>query len=164
MALVIRFLTGLLNILVMIMIKFRGVPLDSVDYIDGVEYDGKFVHGNYVKYGDGALIVGDTLEAGEDIFWPSWWVPVNPKTVGQFTGMTDVNGEDIYDGDIVHGYDQEPDRDDGYIGSSVTDVVNFKYGAFWIGDSCNKVMVMTPPIVEVIGNVHENPELLKEEK
>ncbi|WP_261977333.1 YopX family protein [Lactiplantibacillus plantarum] len=80
----------------------------------------------------------------------------------QFTGMTDMNGKDIYEGDIVHGYDQEPDRDDGYIGSSMTDVVNFKYGAFWIGDSWYKVMVMTPPIVEVIGNVHENAELLEE--
>lgn len=84
--------------------------------------------------------------------------------VEQFTGLKDVNGDDIYEGDIVHGYDQEPDRDDGYIGSSVTDVVNFKYGAFWIGDSWYKVMVMTPPIVEIIGNVHENPELLEADK
>lgn len=84
--------------------------------------------------------------------------------IEQFTGLTDVYGEEIYEGDIVHGYDQEPDRDDGYIGSSVTDVVNFKYGAFWIGDSWYKVMVMTPPIVEIIGNVHTNPELLEEDK
>ncbi|WP_262340219.1 YopX family protein [Lactiplantibacillus plantarum] len=84
--------------------------------------------------------------------------------IEQFTGLTDVYGEEIYEGDIVHGYDQKPDRDDGYIGSSVTDVVNFKHGAFWIGDSWYKVMVMTPPIVEVIGNIHENPELLEADK
>ena len=80
----------------------------------------------------------------------------------QFTGLTDKYGVEVYEGDIVYGYDQEPDRDDGYIGSSVTDVVNFKYGAFWIGDSWYKVMVMTPPIIEVIGNVHANPELLED--
>ncbi|MGR7941900.1 YopX family protein [Levilactobacillus brevis] len=82
--------------------------------------------------------------------------------IEQYTGLQDSDGKEIYEGDIVHGYDQEPDRDDGYIGSSVTDVVNFKYGAFWIGDSWYKVMVMTPPIIEVIGNAHENPELLEE--
>ena len=84
--------------------------------------------------------------------------------VEQSTGLKDASGKEIYEGDIVHGYDQEPDRDDGYIGSSVTDVVNFKYGAFWIGDSWHKVMVMTPPIIEVIGNVHEDPERLEVEK
>lgn len=80
----------------------------------------------------------------------------------QYTDLTDKNGVEIYEGDIVHGYDQEPDRGDGYIGSSVIEVVNFKHGAFWIGDSWYKVTVMTPPIVEVIGNIHENPELLEE--
>ncbi|MBV0931347.1 YopX family protein [Lentilactobacillus sp. IMAU92037] len=81
--------------------------------------------------------------------------------VEQYTGLKDANGKEIYEGDVVHGYDQEPDRDDGYIGSSVIEVVNFKWGSFWLGDFKNRIMLYTPPIIEVIGNVHENPELLE---
>lgn len=84
--------------------------------------------------------------------------------IEQYTGFDDKNDEPIYEGDIVHGYDQEPDRDDGYIGSSVIEVINFKWGSFWLGDLKNRIMVYTPPIIEVIGNVHENPELLEEDK
>lgn len=89
----------------------------------------------------------------------------NPDDVlEQYTGMKDKNGEDVYEGDVVHGYDQEPDRDDGYIGSSVVEAVNFKWGSFWLGDFKNRIMVYTPPIIEVIGNIHENPELMEAEK
>lgn len=109
----------------------------------------------------------DLIEPGKsiaDINAERFWRKQSEIILMQYTGLKDKNGKPIYEGDIVHGYDQEPDRDDGYIGSSVTDVVNFKYGAFWIGDSWYKVMVMTPPIVEIIGNVHENHELLEEKK
>ncbi|MCG0628373.1 hypothetical protein IMAU80174_03023 [Lactiplantibacillus plantarum] len=112
----------------------------------------------YIKYvligSNGKIYFDDGIATQDDL----------DIRIEQFTGLKDVNGKEIYEGDIVHGYDQEPDRDDGYIGSSVTDIVNFKYGAFWIGDSWYRVMVMTPPIVEVIGNVHANSELLEEDK
>ena len=136
------------------MIKFRAWDKRSEIYLYDVQ-DAYDKLGGFVKYDDGTYANYDVGCFGD-------FIDNRRYDVEQFTGLTDVNGEDIYAGDIVHGYDQEPDRDDGYIGSSVTDVVNFKYGAFWIGDSCNKVMVMTPPIVEVIGNVHTNPELLED--
>lgn len=86
----------------------------------------------------------------------------NPDDVlEQFTGLKDKDGKDIYEGDIVHGYDQEPDRDDGYVGSSVVETVNFIWGSFWLGDFKNQIMLYTPPIIEVVGNVHMNPELLE---
>ena len=109
----------------------------------------------------------DLIEFGVSIADPNIkriWRKLNEVKLMQYTGLKDKYGKPIYEGDIVHGYDQEPDRDDHYIGSSVIDVVNFKYGAFWIGDSWYKVMVMTPPIIEVIGNIYENPELLEAEK
>lgn len=122
------------------MIKFRAWEDRGEEYIKDV-----LIGSNGKIYFDDGVATQDDLDI----------------SVEQFTGLKDVNGKEIYEGDIVHGYDQEPDKEDGYIGSSVVDVVNFKYGAFWIGDSWYKIMVMTPPIVEVIGNVHENSELLE---
>ncbi|QIL58989.1 hypothetical protein EPJ55_10475 [Lactiplantibacillus plantarum] len=133
------------------MIKFRA--WDKVQKVMMVPRDMQTDSDGNIFYVEAMGPDGEYDEGDRDVF-----------KLEQFTGLKDVNGKEIYEGDIVHGYDQEPDRDDGYIGSSVIDVVNFKYGAFWIGDSWYKVMVMTPPIVEIIGNVHTNPELLEEEK
>lgn len=147
------------------MIKFRGIPLEDVSSIDGVNFDGKFVYGNYAKNGDGALIIGDVLEAEEDVFWPSWWVPVDPKTVEQFTGLKDVNGKDIYEGDIIithpkYGGEQS---NCGVVQYGCSRRPEFSYksknGAYMSIWSSN-----TYRTYEVIGNVHENPELLEAEK
>lgn len=145
------------------MIKFRGVPLDSVEYIDGVEYDGKFAYGNYVKYGDGAIIVGDALEVGEDRFFTSWWVPVNPKTVEQFTGLKDVNGKDIYVGDAVQPVSSYINLKRGKPFEVKKD--NYVYGKWIAKDISSKEFSVDgcyfSDEIQLIGNVHANPELLK---
>ncbi|XXO40628.1 YopX family protein [Lactiplantibacillus plantarum] len=148
------------------MIKFRGIPLEDVSSIDGVNFDGKFVYGNYAKNGDGALIIGDVLEAEEDVFWPSWWVPVEPKTVGQFTGLKDVNGKEIYIGDIIKFFGANKKfksknefgiiiyKADRY-GAGFNSIIQNKehgYGGINIAQDI------------VVGNVHENPELLEADK
>lgn len=65
------------------------------------------------------------------------------ETVGQYTGMTDKNGKRIFEGDIMH---------------NAGNVVEFCNGGFCInGDSSLSLWTKT----EVIGNIHDNPELVE---
>lgn len=84
---------------------------------------------------------------------------VNPETVGQFTGLTDRNGKRIFEGDIVTGL--------FLFGRSVKAVVTFQDGAFgleWYRGNVKTFNAFTSICnveYEVVGNIHDNPELLK---
>jgi len=72
---------------------------------------------------------------------------VDPETVGQYTGLKDKNGVKIFEGDIL--------RDGvGQISQVVYGVGRYWFNWLWICDAVEPV--------EIIGNVHDNPELLKE--
>ena len=101
---------------------------------------------------------------------------VDPATVGQFTGLTDKNGKAIYEGDIL----RTPPKTD-------YDKKNFvAYEVFWHDNDCAshhigwqmnrchfqgcicgttyipEFLPKTTATMEVIGNIHDNPELLGE--
>jgi len=95
-----------------------------------------------------------TIDAsGRHVIWTkeeNW--EVKPESVGQFIGLISKNLEEIYEEDIV----QFVHEANGYIGRHKPRIVKYVQGrnrnGFNIADGFN---------YEVIGNIYENPELIK---
>lgn len=92
-------------------------------------------------------------------------VEVDPETVCQYTGLTDKNGRKIFEGDIVKAIYKPKDEDlttDDFI------IKWDKYYCKFVGYYARKENVYNPLLFgsqisfEVIGNIFDNPELLKE--
>lgn len=84
---------------------------------------------------------------------------VDINTIGQFTGLYDKNGKEIYEGDIVR-YSLGDRKDVGYIGfhaRSASFRVIAEHTDYGIGNRGE----LHELNLEVIGNIHDNPELLK---
>ncbi len=87
---------------------------------------------------------------------------VEKETVGQFTGLTDKNGKRIFEGDIIS--EKPPMNKYSFVGKVIWDE---KRGAwrFYIFEHPDYVAFLATYGVEytVIGNIHDNPELLEVE-
>lgn len=136
-------------------IKFRGRDKGNWHYGDLVQeirhndnklFDGTMTHIRNFEYKNGSYI--------GDIF------PVNPNTIGQYTGLHDKNGKEIYEGDIVYCQTKYGKA------KAIIKFIDGKFVAYWnsaITHPQNGHHIACYDInkkFEVIGNIYDNLELL----
>ena len=122
-------------------IKFRGKP------IQGEQLYENFVYGYLAKYASGVYNILVPIQWGFENY------KIDPETIGQFTGLCDCHGKEIYEGDILN-----------FNGLKIE--VRFVRGVFALlcnGDLDKELCgdCRTDLFAKIIGNIHDNPGLLK---
>lgn len=170
-------------------ILYRGKRVELVngkivfgDWVYGYYYNndcpsllinGKHINAEYILVQDS---YGDVHCLG-NLGSPSFF-QVLPETVGQFTGLTDKNGKKLFEGDICRviyidrrcNSSGEHYKDENLI---IEEVV-FKKGTFCFKTTIEDIAMYRPigfdiyekqkiKYFEIIGNIHDNPELLESE-
>ncbi len=155
-------------------ILFRGKRVDN----------GEWVEGYLLRYSNGNALIMKEFQRNE---------LVDPSTVGQYTGLTDKNGKKIFEGDIVQYLDDDCGGDgwdcqsvvrfgqynqDGSDGEYTPTPCSGWFAAVdnftcpdWTDDPSHfpeyhneRSLIEIAEKCEVIGNIHDNPELVGGEK
>lgn len=111
-------------------------------------YDGEWAYGVPLQHYDGSwqIISG---KGGASIL-----TTVIPETIGQFTGLTDKNGVKIFKGDIIKGKGKNV-----FVVEYNQNIASFITKGFGTL-SCPCMNIGTMNYYGVVGNIHDNPELM----
>ena len=138
-------------------IKFRAFAEHFNDWVYGFVWHRKIdsFNGSELEV-DEWYMLGDSDD----------YVSIKPETLGQYTGLKDINGKEIYEGDIIQYLYENCDEDDRYV---VTwDDRDLRFG--FVGINIDVWMALEDMYddyngdysIKVIGNIYDNPELIKE--
>lgn len=134
-------------------------------YFRGKDLNGNWREGDLIwaTLGQGQkpmiLDAFDEIDIGNNLY------EVAPETVGQFTGMYDAEGREIYEGDIVKATLKEPSFVKRFKLQNEIVGEMFFDNAWWMKE--RETVNLIPPWrfryydLTVIGNVHDSPELLE---
>lgn len=120
-------------------IKFRGFNRKN----------NVWLYGFYLQNRGAHFVVPDEFADGKS--WDDY--EIDPNTRGEWTGQKDKNGQEIYESDILH---------DHFCNNRY--VVLFDGGSFDVMGTLDKSGNYLSDVVgdiEIIGNIHDNPELMK---
>ena len=136
-------------------ILFRGKRMDNGEWVEGW-----YQPETTIKYWDGRQeTIGVTISYKvEDGFLED--TLVDPSTIGQYTGLTDKNGKRIFEGDIVKTSDITHEGVIQIPGESFEIAMRKGCWVMVAGEDWD-FLETNHECIEVIGNIHDNPELLK---
>lgn len=129
--------------------------------------DGKWVHGDLIHVDKGLVNIWTNDAFGnnpEDVDEYGEEVRVDPCTVGQYTGLHDKNGKEIYEDDIVKASLLDPIFSDVIPNAFDYATICFYNGAFAVAYREGRHKIYLQDLydkIEVVGNIHDNPELLE---
>ena len=123
-------------------IVFRGKRIDTGEWVYGYLADENYINDI------------NTVDLSS--------IEVDPDTVGQYTGLTDRNGKDVYEGDIA--LLDYADFNVGKDGQTYAVVRWIDDRAAFMWDAGLNYYADMRNDVEICGNIHDNPELLEDGK